>query len=97
MNMDSNPLEAGLDPFVRLDKGAEFIGKAALKDVLREGLSRKLGVLRVDSSAFNVDPEGNESVWCCDKVSFPIFRKLTRKFVWEFRGHFAKVISARSI
>ncbi|KAF8793582.1 Dimethylglycine dehydrogenase like protein [Argiope bruennichi] len=65
MNMDSNPLEAGLDYFIRMDKG-DFIGKAALIQILREGLNRKLAYLKVHSK--DVDPEGNESVWCCDKV-----------------------------
>ncbi|GBM87964.1 Dimethylglycine dehydrogenase, mitochondrial [Araneus ventricosus] len=65
MNMDSNPLEAGLDHFVRMDK-EDFVGKAALQQILREGLNRKLVFLKVHSK--DVDPEGNESVWCCDKV-----------------------------
>ncbi|GFY55196.1 dimethylglycine dehydrogenase, mitochondrial, partial [Trichonephila inaurata madagascariensis] len=65
MNMDSNPLEAGLDYFIRMDK-QDFIGKAALEKVLQEGLSRKLVYLKVHSK--NADPDGNESIWCCNKV-----------------------------
>ncbi|PRD35755.1 UNVERIFIED_CONTAM: Dmgdh [Trichonephila clavipes] len=65
MNMDSNPLEAGLDYFIRMDK-QDFIGKAALEKVLQEGLNRKLVYLKVHSK--NVDPDGNESIWCCNKV-----------------------------
>ncbi|GFQ81700.1 dimethylglycine dehydrogenase, mitochondrial [Trichonephila clavata] len=65
MNMDSNPLEAGLDYFIRMDK-QDFIGKAALEKILQEGLNRKLVYLKVHSK--NVEPDGNESIWCCNKV-----------------------------
>ncbi|GIY75438.1 dimethylglycine dehydrogenase, mitochondrial [Caerostris darwini] len=65
MNMDSNPLEAGLDYFIRMDK-EDFIGKSSLQQILKEGLNRKLAYLKIHSS--DVDAEGNESVWCCDKV-----------------------------
>lgn len=66
MNIDSNPLEAGLDFFVHLEKSADFIGKSALIDVRRKGLTRKLAFLKVNTK--DVDPEGNESVWCSGKV-----------------------------
>lgn len=66
MTVDTNPFEAGLGPFVRMKKAADFIGKAALQQILSEGLSRKLVHLAV--YAPDVDPEGNESVWCSDKV-----------------------------
>lgn len=65
MNMDSNPFEAGLGNFIQMDK-EDFIGKEALKKVLQEGLNRKLVYLKVNSKT--ADPEGNESVWCCNKV-----------------------------
>ncbi|XP_035214869.1 dimethylglycine dehydrogenase, mitochondrial-like [Stegodyphus dumicola] len=67
MNIDSNPYEAGLDYFIAINKEADFIGKSSLRQILRNGLNRKLAYLKVDSS--NVDPEGNESVWCSDRVS----------------------------
>ncbi|KAH7962297.1 hypothetical protein HPB52_015386 [Rhipicephalus sanguineus] len=66
MTVDTNPFEAGLGPFVRMKKPADFVGKAALQEILREGLTRKLVHLTVDAE--DVDPEGNESVWCSDKV-----------------------------
>ena len=69
MNLDSNPLEAGLDFFVHLEKPADFIGKSALIDVHKKGLTRKLAFLKVNTS--DVDPEGNESVWCSGKVCEP--------------------------
>lgn len=71
MNIDSNPLEAGLDFFVHLEKPADFIGKSALIDVRRKGLTRKLAFLKVNTK--DVDPEGNESVWCSGKVRLPQF------------------------
>ncbi|XP_065303006.1 dimethylglycine dehydrogenase, mitochondrial-like isoform X1 [Dermacentor albipictus] len=66
MTVDTNSFEAGLGPFVKMKKAADFIGKAALRQILSEGLSRKLVHLAV--YAPEVDPEGNESVWCSDKV-----------------------------
>ncbi|KAH6937541.1 hypothetical protein HPB50_001694 [Hyalomma asiaticum] len=67
MTVDTNPFEAGLGPFVRMKKPSDFVGKAALQQILSEGLSRKLVHLAVDAP--DVDPEGNETVWCSDKAS----------------------------
>ncbi|NP_001087085.1 dimethylglycine dehydrogenase L homeolog [Xenopus laevis] len=61
MNCDTNPLEAGLQYFIKLNKPADFFGKQALKEIKEKGLHRKLVYLTVDTA--NVDPEGNESVW----------------------------------
>ncbi|XP_077555490.1 dimethylglycine dehydrogenase, mitochondrial-like [Haemaphysalis longicornis] len=66
MTVDTNPFEAGLDPFIKMKKPADFVGKTALQQILREGLTRKLVHLFVNAP--EVDPEGNESVWCYDKV-----------------------------
>ncbi|XP_054715823.1 dimethylglycine dehydrogenase, mitochondrial-like [Uloborus diversus] len=66
MNMDSNPIEAGLDYFICMDKSADFNGKEALHNILRKGTNRKLAFLKVDTE--DVDPEGNESVWCSGRV-----------------------------
>ncbi|XP_034048900.1 dimethylglycine dehydrogenase, mitochondrial [Thalassophryne amazonica] len=66
MNCDTNPLEAGLDYFIKLNKPADFIGKAALRDIKAKGLKRKLSYISVESD--NVDPEGNETVWHNGKV-----------------------------
>lgn len=60
MLVDNNPLEAGLDMFVKLNKEADFIGKEALLKIKEAGLSRKLVLMKVDTD--NVDPEGNESL-----------------------------------
>ncbi|NXP34975.1 M2GD protein, partial [Leiothrix lutea] len=61
MNCDTNPLEAGLEYFVKLNKAADFTGKQALKQIKEKGLQRRLVYLTLDTD--NVDPEGNESVW----------------------------------
>uniref|UniRef100_A0A8C4YM48 Dimethylglycine dehydrogenase, mitochondrial n=1 Tax=Gopherus evgoodei TaxID=1825980 RepID=A0A8C4YM48_9SAUR len=61
MNCDTNPLEAGLDYFIKLNKPADFIGKQALKQIKEKGLKRRLVYLTFETA--NVDPEGNESVW----------------------------------
>lgn len=66
MNCDTNPLEAGLDHFVKLNKPADFIGKQALKQIKAAGLKRRLVCLTL--AADDVDPEGNESVWHKGKV-----------------------------
>lgn len=66
MNMDTNPFEAGLGPFVRMNKATDFIGKNALQEIQRQGLTRKLVFLLVDTS--NVDPEGNETIWFGKRV-----------------------------
>uniref|UniRef100_A0A3P8W8B8 Dimethylglycine dehydrogenase n=1 Tax=Cynoglossus semilaevis TaxID=244447 RepID=A0A3P8W8B8_CYNSE len=66
MNCDTNPLEAGLDYFIKLNKPADFIGKAALQEIKAKGLKRKLSYITVDTD--NIDPEGNETVWCNGKV-----------------------------
>ncbi|XP_072038740.1 dimethylglycine dehydrogenase, mitochondrial-like [Amphiura filiformis] len=66
MLVDNDPLVAGLDPFIKLNKEADFIGKAALQKIKEEGHKRKLVLLKVDTD--NVDPEGNESIWFQDQV-----------------------------
>ncbi|KAG5834288.1 hypothetical protein ANANG_G00259960 [Anguilla anguilla] len=40
MNCDTNPLEAGLDYFIKLNKPADFIGKKALQEIKAKGLKR---------------------------------------------------------
>ena len=45
---------------------ANFIGKAAVREILKEKPKRHLVYLTVDTS--DIDPEGNETVWHNDKV-----------------------------
>ncbi|XP_012871272.1 PREDICTED: dimethylglycine dehydrogenase, mitochondrial [Dipodomys ordii] len=66
MNCDTNPFEAGLDYFVKLNKPADFIGKQALKQIKAKGLKRRLVCLTLTTD--DVDPEGNESIWYKGKV-----------------------------
>nr|KAF6441201.1 hypothetical protein HJG63_012350 [Rousettus aegyptiacus] len=66
MNCDTNPLEAGLENFVKLNKPADFIGKQALKQIKAKGLKRRLVCLTLATD--DADPEGNESVWHDGKV-----------------------------
>ncbi|GAB5566988.1 dimethylglycine dehydrogenase [Prionailurus iriomotensis] len=66
MNCDTNPLEAGLDYFIKLNKPADFIGKQALKQIKAKGLTRRLVCLTLATD--DVDPEGNESIWYDGKV-----------------------------
>ncbi|XP_006796961.1 dimethylglycine dehydrogenase, mitochondrial [Neolamprologus brichardi] len=66
MNCDTNPLEAGLDYFIKLNKSADFIGKAALREIKAKGLKRKLSYIAVNTD--DIDPEGNETVWHNGKV-----------------------------
>ncbi|XP_072288132.1 dimethylglycine dehydrogenase, mitochondrial-like [Pyxicephalus adspersus] len=66
MNCDTNPLEAGLQYFIKLNKQADFIGKQALQKIKASGLRRKLVYLTLETD--NVDPEGNESIWHSGKV-----------------------------
>ncbi|XP_036384845.1 dimethylglycine dehydrogenase, mitochondrial [Megalops cyprinoides] len=66
MNCDTNPLEAGLDYFIKLNKPADFIGKKALQEIKANGLKRKLAYLTMDTE--DIDPEGNETIWHKGKV-----------------------------
>ncbi|KAJ6669846.1 hypothetical protein lerEdw1_000395 [Lerista edwardsae] len=66
MNCDTNPLEAGLTYFIKLNKPADFIGKQALKQMKEKGIERRLVYLTLETE--NVDPEGNESVWYSSKA-----------------------------
>ncbi|XP_043919643.1 dimethylglycine dehydrogenase, mitochondrial [Protopterus annectens] len=66
MNCDTNPFEAGLGYFIKLNKPADFIGKQALLDIKEKGLQRQLVYLTMKTD--NVDPKGNETIWCNGKV-----------------------------
>jgi 4-methylaminobutanoate oxidase (formaldehyde-forming) len=62
---DDNPYEAGLGPFVKLDKG-DFIGREALLRVKQEGIRRKLCALTLAGEAGVI--YGNEPVHADGKV-----------------------------
>jgi len=66
MNVDVNPFEAGLDAFIRIDKG-DFIGREAARRARADGQRRRLVTLSIADSGPDqpraVDPNGNEAVW----------------------------------
>ncbi|RDD45141.1 Dimethylglycine dehydrogenase, mitochondrial [Trichoplax sp. H2] len=63
-SVNTNPIEAGLEKYIDFTK--PFIGKeAVLAEKLKEA-SRQLVFLNVDT--FDVDAEGNESIWVNDAV-----------------------------
>ncbi|TDY43383.1 aminomethyltransferase [Alicyclobacillus sacchari] len=64
LNRDITPLEAGLDPFVKLEKGP-FIGRDALAQQRQAGLLRKLVGLQMDDRAI---ARGGYPVWHGEKV-----------------------------
>ena len=65
MNMSITPFEAGLDFFVKLNKG-DFLGRGALLEQKRGLLQKALVCMYVDTD--NVDAEGDETLWYGDKV-----------------------------
>ena len=60
-----NPWEAGLGPFVKLDKG-DFIGREAALVAQEKGISRKLTAFKVDTE--DVDAIGDEPIWVNGEV-----------------------------
>ena len=60
MNMDTNPFELGLDRLVDLDMEADFIGKAALARIAREGVSRLQVGLEIEGEPL---PGPNTEYW----------------------------------
>lgn len=48
LDLETNPFEAGLGRVVKLDKAEDFVGRAALEKVAREGPARKLVGLIVE-------------------------------------------------
>merc|ERR1711970_204831 len=67
MNKDTSPIEAGLMPFVRMKKKADFIGKSSISALLQESYRPKQLVFLSLSSDLN-DPEGDESIYSCGKA-----------------------------
>ncbi len=59
MSADYTPLEAGLERFVRFDKG-DFVGREALLRQRDEGLTQQLACLTIDAD--RADPHGFEPV-----------------------------------
>ncbi len=51
LGRDANPFEAGLGRVVKLDKAADFVGRAALEKVAAEGPTRQLVGMTIDGRA----------------------------------------------
>ena len=51
MDCNTNPYELGLDRLVDLEMEADFIGKAALQEILRQGIRRKQVGIVIDGEA----------------------------------------------
>lgn len=49
----------------------DFVGKDALKEILRQGINKHLVHIEVETD--DADPEGNETVWCENKVSNALY------------------------
>ena len=49
MDINTNPFELGLDKFIDIDAGFDFIGKTALKKILKNGIKRKQVGLIINS------------------------------------------------
>lgn len=64
LTRDYTPFEAGLDRFVRMNKG-DFIGKAALERQLTEGVPHRFVTLEVHGVT-DADPLGNEPLFSAD-------------------------------
>jgi dimethylglycine dehydrogenase len=60
-----DPYEAGLGPFVKLDKGP-FVGRDAAKQIRDEGPQRRLVTFTVDAD--DADVIGDEPIWHDDEV-----------------------------
>ena len=60
MDRDTNPFELGLDRLVDLEMEAEFMGKAALKEIAHQGITRKQVGIEIDGDALTA---ANNEFW----------------------------------
>ncbi|OQS07245.1 dimethylglycine dehydrogenase, mitochondrial, partial [Thraustotheca clavata] len=72
MNKDTNPIEAGLQFFVKPNKKTPYVGQEAIQRIVK-GPKRNLVMLNVHtdepkSGQKPLDAWGNEAVWCNGKV-----------------------------
>ena len=56
----TNPFELGLDKFIDLEQECDFIGKAALRDIKKQGVKRRFVGLIIDGAPFE---KTNEHRW----------------------------------
>ena len=60
MNLDNNPFELGMDRLVNLDMEADFVSKAALKQIKQKGVSQLFVGLEIEGKPF---VGANEEYW----------------------------------
>ena len=63
---DYTPAETGMDRFVAVNKGADFIGRSAVEAERQSGAARKLVMFEVDAD--DADAVGYEPVWIDGEV-----------------------------
>jgi len=71
MNLDCTALQAGLDPFIRFNKKADFKGKASLLAEKKKFTLNRLVMLEIEMPEGGMSkawPEGNLSVWSAGRV-----------------------------
>jgi len=51
---NDNPFECGLDKYVNLDSDVNFLGKEKLQEVIKQGITRKLVGVKIESKEINV-------------------------------------------
>ena len=59
MDNDDNPLECGLDRYVNLDTEINFLGKEKLKEVRKNGITKKLMGVIIEAKEINVSKSIN--------------------------------------
>ena len=55
MTMQTNPFEVGLERLVDLDKGADFVGRDALRRIAREGARRRLVGVEISGARLDLN------------------------------------------
>jgi dimethylsulfoniopropionate demethylase len=81
---NDNPLECGLDKYVNLDTDVNFLGKEKLKEVRKQGITRRLMGVKIESKEINV----TKSVKIFDEKN----NKIGELRSGVYSPHFGKVI-----
>ena len=86
---NDNPLECGLDKYVNLDTDVNFLGKEKLKEVRKQGITRKLMGVKIESKEINVA----KSIQIIDEKN----NKIGELRSGVYSPHFGKVIGIAMI
>jgi len=86
---NDNPLECGLDKYVNLDADVNFLGKEKLKEVRKQGITRRLMGAKIESKEINV----TKSVKIFDEKN----NKIGELRSGVYSPHFGKVIGIAMI